>query len=154
MRNPITLLACSILLIVTPISQLGAAQPGTVSILDYVPSDTPWGHGSLSIVLKANGQVALGMDFMETGRKLSSLILKGKGWNVVLTPIVSELPDPYPLRTQAYVKKAYGDGNVEIVEIAIPFGDADTCKAMSIIVEDGKVLKSEVAAATDSQCEP
>jgi hypothetical protein len=137
----------------TPI--FASDQPDeTVVIVNYDPSPTVWTRGSLAIVMRRDGTLAVGLDFNMPNGRLERLVLSGSHWTLDVSKEVSTLDYPYPLRAQAYVHKI-DDTGVHEFGLALPFGKpGEACQEMVLEVVNGQLTHHEIGAANEAQCEP
>jgi hypothetical protein len=152
LANSVFLCAILILAVTLPCE---ADQPENLTLNNYDPSTTQWSKGNLAITLAKNGESVVQIDFYISKGKLKSFVAKAKGWNIDLSDLVSTLEEPYPTRTQAYIEKMSDDGTVDEVALIMPFRSAeDVCQDMRMHIVGGRLIESNVYAATGEQCVP
>jgi len=131
-----------------------AGNPESIVVTNYDPSPTIWTRGSLALVMKKDGAVAVGLNFSMPNGRLESMTLHGSGWSLEVTKEVSSLTSPWPTRAQAYIQKIDVSGVHEFTFV-LPFGDPrDDCQEMQLHVVDGRLTEHGVSAASKAQCEP
>jgi hypothetical protein len=156
MRKPVVFSALSAAFLAAMALAASADDTGKerVVVTNYDPSPSIWTRGSLAIVMKKDGALAVGLDFAMPKGRLESMTLRGAGWKLDVTKEVSSLVSPYPLRAQTYLQKVDATG-VHEFSLLLPFGvPGDPCKEMRLHVVDGRLAEHGVATASEVQCEP
>jgi hypothetical protein len=130
-------------------------RPEPVVIMTNEPSNAPWVHGTIDVVLRKNGKAALSLDFSMPRGKIDSMVLRSKDWKVDITDRVSMLEEPYPLRSQAWIHKMDAEGTISDAALLLPFGPGGgQCQIMRIHVVGGRISEAGIVPAQSSQCEP
>jgi hypothetical protein len=131
----------------------GKVKPEAVVITSYDPSGIAWGRGSIAVVLKKNGGLAVGLDYSMPNGRLVSMTIRGTTWVVDVSKAVSNLDDPYPLRSQVWIYKMDARGNVDEMTLEMPFGgEGKQCRAIHFHLVKGKLTESGIGPAADMQC--
>ncbi len=155
MRAPAIVLATSVALavVLTACASEGA-EPTTVQLSTFEPSNAAWTRGTLEVVPKSGNRSIISLDFSMPRGEIESLIIKTRSKSIDISKEASQLPEPYPLRSQAWIYRANKEGMVEDAVITIPFKSrGDNCMALRIHLTGSGVADLSRIAAPNVRCE-
>jgi len=131
-----------------------ANENDSVVVSGYELTNAAWTAGTIHLLAISDKADVLSLTFSMPLGSLEMMSIQGKNWVLDLTEYVSKLPNPYPLRSQANIRKMDAKDNLFEFSLALPFGSPEACSELVFVVVDGKLKEHQVESASSAQCAP